>query len=204
MRTSSLHSRGSDDALGQWLSSGSVVRPHRRENELVSEDHPLLTTSAPSDDEWESLSAFDRSEPLCNILEENLTAACRAPPVALLPLALAAVTMLRRDPPEVLFKRVSVTRRAQVRQRDPSLSFNWHDEPPQDIRAPLQNLLHKALALVIVLLRLVTTLLQLSHHPGIDLITLQPVARPARSPHHYAWQLHVPSLPQQSQLFFVW
>ena len=73
MRTSSLHSRGSDDALGQWLSSGSVVRPHRRENELVSEDHPLLTTSAPSDDEWESLSAFDRSEPLCNILEKKLT-----------------------------------------------------------------------------------------------------------------------------------
>ena len=26
-----------------------------------------------SDDEWESLSAFDRSEPLCNILEEDLT-----------------------------------------------------------------------------------------------------------------------------------
>ena len=48
-------------------------RPHRREYELVSEDHPLLTTSAPSDDEWESLSAFDRSEPLCNILEEDLT-----------------------------------------------------------------------------------------------------------------------------------
>ena len=42
-------------------------------DELVSEEHPLLTTSAPSDDEWESLSAFDRSEPLYNILEEDLT-----------------------------------------------------------------------------------------------------------------------------------
>ena len=45
----------------------SLVRPPR------CEEHPLLTTSAPSDDEWESLSAIDRSEPLYNILEEDLT-----------------------------------------------------------------------------------------------------------------------------------
>ena len=33
----------------------------------------------------------------------------------------------------------SVTMRAHIRQNDPSLSFGWHDDPPQEIRASLHS-----------------------------------------------------------------
>ena len=53
--------------------------------------------------------------------------------------------------------------------------------------------------------RLVVALLELRHHPMVELSTphqLQPVVHPTplgRSPHHYAWQKHVHVLPQQRE-----
>ena len=64
-----------------------------------------------------------------------------------------------RVPPDVISKRVSVAVWAHVRQCDPSLPFNWRDDPPQEIRALLLDLLHEALELIILLSRLVADLL---------------------------------------------
>ena len=53
-----------------------------------------------------------------------LAAARRTSPTAL------PLSVPRRRPPDVVFKRVPVAMRAHVRQGDSSLSFNWHDDPP--------------------------------------------------------------------------
>ena len=39
---------------------------------------------------------------------------------------------------------------AHVRQCDPSLRFNWRDDQPQVVRALLRDLLHDALALIVL------------------------------------------------------
>ena len=62
---------------------------------------------------------------------------------------LTSVFVPHRDPPGAIFKRVSVTMRAHVRPCDPALSFNWHDDPPQEIRTLLHNL-HHTLALIVI------------------------------------------------------
>ena len=54
----------------------------------------------------------------------------------------------------------------------PSLPLDWQDDPPQEIRALLPNLLHDTLSLVVVLLHFMRVLLQLRPHPRIELITL--------------------------------
>ena len=59
---------------------------------------------------------------LCSVHPVVLAAACRTPPIALL-LLLASVTVLHRDPPDVICKRVSVTVRAHVQQCDPALQL---------------------------------------------------------------------------------
>ena len=51
-----------------------------------------------------------------------------------------------------------------------SLTLNWRDDSPQEVRAPLHDLLHDALALIILLSRLVVALLQLRHYSGIELV----------------------------------
>ena len=43
--------------------------------------------------------------------------------------------------PEVVCKRISMTVRALVRQSDPSLSFNWHNDPPREVPDSVQDLL---------------------------------------------------------------
>ena len=77
-----------------------------------------------------------------------LAAASRTPPVALL------LSVLGRDPPSVVFKRESVTVRAHMRQGDFSLTFDWHDDPFQEVRASPQNILYNALSVLIFLLHL--------------------------------------------------
>ena len=52
-----------------------------------------------------------------------------------------------------------------VRQCDPSLPSNWRDDPPQEVRALLQNLLHDALSLVVLLPHIVVALLHLHPRP---------------------------------------
>ena len=72
----------------------------------------------------------------------------------------------------------------------------------------LPDLLHDALALIVLLPHLVLALRQLRHRPRIELLTarqLRPVVRQTRldcSPHHHAWQLHVPAFLQQSSFSF--
>ena len=125
------------------------------------------------------------------VLPTDVAAACRAAPAALFS-PFTAVTVLHRDPPDVICKRVSVTMWGHARQCDPSLPLNGHDDPPH-IRALLQNLLHNALAQIIILLHLV-------------LAQLRPVVRPTldRFPHHHAWQLPVFAFSHQCQSFFAW
>ena len=82
--------------------------------------------------------------------------------------------------------------RARVRQCDLSLPLDWHDDPPQDLRALLHDLFHNTLALIIILLRLIVALLQFRKHPKVEHISLhqlRPVVRSTRLdrfPHHDA------------------
>ena len=59
---------------------------------------------------------------------------------------LLAVAVARRNPPDLVFKRIPMTARALC---DPSLPSNWYNDPPQEIRAPMQNLLHDSLPLIV-------------------------------------------------------
>ena len=54
-----------------------------------------------------------------------------------------------------------MTVRVHVRQCDPSLPSDWHDDRPQQVGALLQNLLHVAFPLVVLLLHLDVALPQL-------------------------------------------
>ena len=54
-----------------------------------------------------------------------LAAASCTPPIALLLFLLVAVAVLRRDPPDVVFKREAETMRTHVRQCDSSHSVTW-------------------------------------------------------------------------------
>ena len=70
--------------------------------------------------------------------------------------------------------------RAHLRQRDASLPSNWRDEPPEEVSALLQDLLHKALPLSVLLPHLAVAILHLHLRPRIELVTLQqlrPIAR---------------------------
>ena len=99
--------------------------------------------------------------------------------------------------------------RKTLRQCDPSLSFHWHDDPPQEVRAFLHDLLHRAPALVVILLHFTVALLQLHPRRRIELVTLRqprPIVRFSslhRSSDHCACQMQTATFPQQSQLFFV-
>ena len=42
---------------------------------------------------------------------------------------------VQKIPPDVVFQRVPVSVRAHIRQGDSSLSFDWHDDPPQEVRS---------------------------------------------------------------------
>ena len=74
-----------------------------------------------------------------------LAATRGAPQVALLHLLVA---VLRRDPPDCLHTGSDDSEGTQTRQCDPSLPLHWHDDPPQEVCALLQNLLHNALPVV--------------------------------------------------------
>ena len=63
----------------------------------------------------------------------------------------------RGDPPDAASKRASVAVRAHVRQCDPFLFFDLHDDSPQEVSASLQNILYNALSAVVFLFHLVAT-----------------------------------------------
>ena len=71
-------------------------------------------------------------------------------------------------PPDAVFKLKSMAVWAHVRHCNSSLPCNLCDAPPQEVRALLRDLLHGALALIVILPRLVVALLQRRHHRGID------------------------------------
>ena len=85
----------------------------------------------------------------CGPCPITLTTTRRTPPIALL------LAVPRRNPPNVVFKRESVTTWAYVRQSDSNLTFDWHDDPPQEVRALLQNLLRNALSAVVFLFHII-------------------------------------------------
>ena len=95
--------------------------------------------------------------------------------------------------------------RAHVRQCDPSLPFNWPDDPAEEVRAPVHNLLHNAPALVVILPHFMIAFLQLRPRPRIEVVTLQqlrPVVRsysPQCSSDHCACQMQAAASSQQSQ-----
>ena len=57
-----------------------------------------------------------------------LASARRTPPVAVL------LSMSRRDPPDEVLHRKTVTMRTHARQGDPFLFFDWYSDPPQEVR----------------------------------------------------------------------
>ena len=64
-------------------------------------------------------------------LQVVLSIARRASPAALSLLLPTALIVLHRDPPDVIFKRISMTVWTYVRQCDPSLSFSKSVDPSQ-------------------------------------------------------------------------
>ena len=60
----------------------------------------------------------------------------------------------------MVFKRVTLTVETHVGPCDPTLSFDWHNDPLQEVRALLQDLLHNALPLVVLLLHLTVLLIE--------------------------------------------
>ena len=78
----------------------------------------------------------------------------------------------------------------------PSLS-SWHNDPPQEVRALLQNQLHDALPFLVILIHLAVTLSQLRTCPRFEPVTVhqvRPVARfsrPNRLTHQSATQTHI-------------
>ena len=71
---------------------------------------------------------------------------------------------------------------AHVRQCERSLSFHWHDDPPQQVRALLHNLLYNAPALVVILLHFVVALQRHRRRPRIELVALQQLRPVVRFP----------------------
>ena len=71
---------------------------------------------------------------------------------------------------------------AHVRQCERSLSFHWHDDPPQQVRALLHNLLYNAPALVVILLHFVVALQRHRRRPRIGLVALQQLRPVVRFP----------------------
>ena len=92
-----------------------------------------------------------------------LASARRTPTVALL------VSVCRKKPPDVVFKRESMAMRAYTRQGDPSLFSDWHDDPPQQVRAFPQNILYNALSGLIFLLYLVVAFFHFRTCPHAEL-----------------------------------
>ena len=82
-----------------------------------------------------------------------------------------------------------MTLRAHVRQGDPSLSFDWHRDPPQEVRALLENLLHDTL------------------FESVTFCQVRPVARFScfnGMEHQGAIQAHVTASSQPLKLLLVW
>ena len=121
-----------------------------------------------------------------------------------------ASSVPRRNPPDVVFKRILMTVRAHVRQRGSSLPSDRRDDPPQEARALLQGLLHNALPRIVLLAHLAVALLYLHTRPRIETYARQEL-RPVvffSSLHHLsdpcACQIHTVTVPRERQLFSVW
>ena len=112
-----------------------------------------------------------------------LASARRTPPVALL------LSVCRKKPPDVVFKRESVAMRAYIRQDDPSLFCGWHDDPPQQVRACPQIFLYNALPAVIFLLYLVVAFFHFRTCPYAELA----ISREHFQSALYAWRIGTPS-----------
>ena len=66
-----------------------------------------------------------------------------------------------------------MTVKARVRQRYSSLPSDWHDDPPQEVRALVQDLLYNALPFIVLLPHLIESLLYLHPRPKIETFAFQ-------------------------------
>ena len=73
-----------------------------------------------------------------------LAVTCSTPPVALL------LPVLCGSAPDVVFK-AAISVAAHVRRRDSSVPSDWHDDPLQEDRASVHDLLYTALPLIVLL-----------------------------------------------------
>ena len=99
---------------------------------------------------------------------------------------------------QIGFKRESATMRANVRQSDPSLIFDWRDDPPREVRAFPQNILYNALSVLIFLLHLIVVLSHLRTCPYAELAFSRDLFQKdlPQSPDFsalYAWRISTPS-----------
>ena len=129
--------------------------------ELESADkiltHTLRRSMGPENLRRAAVRAVLRTQDAVRVPPVVLTTARRSPPTALLLLLLFGI-----------FKRIMLTMRTHVTQCGPTLSFGWHNDPSQEVRAPLQDLLHNALPHVVFLLHLTVARLQLRIRPRIE------------------------------------
>ena len=116
--------------------SASNLKPHMRFSHVPCGVACVRNTFASLGSELHCI-----TETLFKSLQLYWTPQAAHHPITVLLLALAAVTVPRRDPPIVIFTRISVAERAHVRQCDSSLSLLWQDDPPEEVRALLHDLL---------------------------------------------------------------
>ena len=128
-----------------------------------------------------------------------LATTCRTPPAALL------LPVLLMRPTSV----ISVTMRTHVRQCDPSLPLDWNDDPPQEVRALLQDHLRNGLSILVSLLHLSVAVSHFHTCPKAEPVIVQafrPVARFScftRLTHEVAIESQVPHFSQELELLLV-
>ena len=115
----------------------------------------------------------------------------------------------RRNPPDVVFKRESVAKRAHVPHCDPFPPFHWHEDPNQEINALLQNLLLSALSAVCFLFYLVIAFSHFDTCPNAEFFVFEK-SRPVTQfssctclPHQGAIESQVPDFSQELERFLL-
>ena len=98
----------------------------------------------------------------------------RSPPIILrTPPAALPLSVPRRDPPNVVFKRETVAMRVYTRQGDTSLTFDWHDDPLQEVRALARNIRRNTQSALVFLLHLTVAFPHLHTCPHAELTIFQ-------------------------------
>ena len=90
--------------------------------------------------------------------------------------------------------------RAHIRQCDSFPLFDWHDDPPQEVRALCKHLLRNTLSIFVFLLHLAVASSQFQTCPFAQRVIFRPVASFQRLTHERAIQPQVTNFSQELEL----